>query len=743
MRPQIVLFYAIVFILKLTSCLKTGADQPQLDKSGWRTIEFSSESLANEPDIREDSLPHVKRNSSRSSKLIEWDDEDLNDLQSSKDASYLFPQWKSVRNSASNQRKNTNHKHRRGTNKFSRLIYHGQVKGNESMRVVDGIKLHIDTHQPLAINRRSSSNRFLPTIHAFEEAQEEPTVLNSRWSGSVLSGGLRDESSKQLADQQSSSDWKPLVVGPRIRRTGKTKKTLHIGNLIETKQPRALNESFTLDYNWKPIETKLTESIRKIAKERNMVVGLGLEVGKESVIYGKKTVEAPRQLTPSSIGQPFDDDGIIVANISPDESTNESRGQKRTEYVLSRESPVKRQLDNRWTPVDTTTVSNFETTTDFHSVVPSSALTATAANQSESAQKSASDLNYIYSSQPVAGQSELLANGRQSASGYYSNIVVQPQQSGPLVEQPQQQLTGAIIDTTSGQTPEMIMDRSPELPPGETFSISQLNANFQPVQGSQVNRASFNYDNSNYYTPTRQLTSNQSPQPIRQAQTTAPSGQVVRQEHHYHYYNQQQAERQTQPSNQVSVIREVQPLIISQPLVQQQSTTTTTPAPQIIREIIKEVPVQTMPVEIPRIIVPQTISVQQTRDLEPNSGYGSYAPAVPAQRIIRQISNGMQTLRVPQMPVVPQIRLPLPSLQLPVRLAQNQAPVTRQTGSFVIPPMPKKTTTYLTETQAVPTHTTIMHTTQFTPATRTTVYTTDHQAPPTVAAASAFRRRRR
>lgn len=203
-------------------------------------------------------------------------------------------------------------------------------------------------------------------------------------------------------------------------------------------------------------------------------------------------------------------------------------------------------------------------------------------------------------------------------------------------------------------------------------------------------------------------------------------------------------------------------MVLSQPIIQQaapapapSSTTTTTPAPQIIREIVREVPSFANIPQLQRLIVPQVPPIPLPilppppipliqRDAPAaldTSGLVSLSTGyAPAQRIMRHITNSIPSVSIR----VPQFRLSqsatpssvsLPIRAVPVLPVRGLVPVTRHAGSYVIPSLPKQTTTYLTETQAMPSHTTILQTTQFTPASRTTVYTTDHQPPPQTLAA--------
>lgn len=795
-----ILLYSILFIInRVVDCRKLESTLPQLNSTGWRTINLEPEIsvIKNSRRPAEDRDNHKEENSlaAKSKKLIEWDDDELNDLHHLKDVSTMlsFQNLHGVitpKNDYYKKRPQAEQTEapRKPSTRFSKLVYHGQVKRSGNMKVIDGIKLYINTHRPVSIHRQAfgashhnqraliteSPARVNETTSTSTKgtlsdvAQEEPSALSSRWTESRPTKVTKlDADNKFQSVQDSKFSWKPILfVSSRSRRTVGKQVAIKLhpsadGLSAKTEKSKLVRTGS--DLKWKPITSEFREpqpAKVKLIKRSNSTTNGKVD---EGVVYGKKTPDllSIKQVASSNIEQPFEEDGIIVANKGDqfEELTGRQREPKSVGDLGSN-----KVWDNRWTPVETTTVligsSLIEqvqaTTTPFPTLAAPS---NSGANHSEFAQKSASDLNYIYSSQPVSSSQPQQEFNRQPSNSYYSNYVMQPTQQ---VAEQQPALTGTIIDTTSGQTPEMIIDREPQPVQQSDYSMPQTSASFQPAQAPPVRPAIMpTYADSYYNQPVRTqapYAAAPQPLPVRQSPTTvAPTREIVRQEHHYHYYNSNQQSERSQSNNnnhqqqqpvreQSQIIRELQPLLITQPIIQQQvsTTTTTTPAPpqQIIREIIKEVPMQTreiQPIQLPRIIIPQTMpqismSSQPTRELE--SAYPAYqqgGSVVPsAQRIIRQISSSIPTVSMRAFPGIPQIKLPIPSIQLPLKLAAaptNQAQVTRQTGAFVMPPMPKKTTTYLTETQEMPSHTTIMHTTQFTPATRTIVYTTDHQTP--------------
>lgn len=750
-------------------------------------------------------------------------------------------------------------------------------------RFVAGIEMQIDTHKPIVINRRSFSAPLtsgsssppmaattnMTTTSTVSSSSRDPfmfrtgastqtsadvdrdgdmsstratlksnsltttTTTSSTTETSIRSGppspllfevGSSSLSASSNISQElgSSSDWRPIVVSARTRRSGKTQisalfpgsdssKWDSAGNKSAIQVSKSLNElAKKLDTKWKPItgghrlmEAKLSSTldVKKIqppawTKSHLLHHHHDRLMSKEFRSSSKKSLDISRK-----IEQPFDrdDDEDERQDERDDDEFSNTRDTLDTNGVSPRLS------SDRWTPLETTTANGPDalmssgSTTTISSVEPSSMLANTtqqqssrsslnATSSSENAQRSASDLSYIYSSQPAYGgslpqQQQQVQQSPTGSSSYYGNYLVPSQQTTqqqPQVDLPPQ-ITPTIIDTTSGQTPEMVPERAPiEQPvPQSQYDYSS----FQSVQASpsrqpayygnygggsnSVSSSGFGQDPSTgYYQPARALPAQQ---PTRQSQPNV-SPQILKQEHHYHYYNQpsssladrqrslgernQPVAAQPTPSPQPMVIRELQPIMISQPVVQQQASSTTQ-APQIIREIIKEVPVQTMQVQpiqmptrfvmqqqqvpvppLPQPVIPP-IPASFIRDGSFDS-FGSYE--APAKRFMRQITESMPQVAI-RMPSAPQFRLQVPAIQLPAPLRVSPpAAVTRQTGSFIVPPMPKKTTTLMTETQEIPLHTTIIHSTQYTPATRTTVYTTDHQPSAPVRSSSSYKR---
>lgn len=960
MYSKYLVVYGIIIqslILNVTYCLR-------LDKTGWRTINvnvekfpqttttttrpttiiYPYESLINhnyratknqitartntDNNLKQKEFENDNNNKNIiNKKLVQWDDDDINNFNLSNDNLLKIPRRnENIENNLKNVNKflenrlisdkgfilkNTD----RRRNNFNRLIYHGQIKQNNNVKLIDGIKLVINTHEAVPINRRSSSNKissynnakfinnnllvgWAPDNEQYVTNNEDklPSNVSISFTNNVDNKKISikkknsnygnkvesDELAKYSLISSSSSDWKPITVSQaqrqrrsRQQQSSKSKmqkldeeeierQQFKESSLSSNKDNKSL-EIPTIDNKWKPInittiskvKTDDDEKSKRINKDdsikKSSFSKLNKEIvddaaPKENIVYGKKLINNQRGHHHLTINEPFDeDDGILKARIynksdllknhQPEEYLNDDeyltnishQFDKRSQSIEVNYKPASEKnstiivdnnkIDNKWVPLDRTTSKNDDLDTQERititttSTTESTPITSLPGNSSANngtnssivepaAHRSASDLNYIYSSQPQQ-QQEVFRQPTTSGGSYYSNYLIQQQPQQSVIEQPQQPATlidqPAIIDTTSGQVPEMIADRVPDSAPISTltgsdssYSMPQTSPSFQPAQAPPI-RVPLAYTNSyptdNHYYQQQQQQQAQPirvpPQPIvsqqqhsaynynsnqQQSVQTTSAPQVVRQEHHYHYYNQQAQQPQRSINNNIlqqdrsvqqqqqpvqSVIREVQPVFISQPIIQQQtSTTTTTPAPQIIREIIKEVPVQSiqmptrfiMQTPAPPIALPASVMFQFQRDQSlPIDGTAglmqTYAASLasPAQRVIRQISNSIPSVAVRIPPVVvPPIRLPTTiqqAFQLPVRLASSsnnqQQSITRQTASFVIPPMPKKTTTYLTETQAMPTHTTIMHTTQFTPATRTTVYTTDHQQPST------------
>lgn len=739
----------------------------------------------------------------------------------------------------------------------SKLIYHGRLAGVDGggsgpqKRMVAGLEVHIDTHQPVAISRRAQfsapletsskgpSSEFMSRSGAGDRIKESSGETNSTVTTAPIPRGLNELAASSPQEQSaSSSDWRPIVMASsRARRSGKTHKQLDsplnagpssefrpLNKLDEAGQQQDARATVPMTDN----ELKKAAQLSKLdsdASKWRPITGLKQRgAGKRQLEAankpsGWKKVDSdsspfkPTKSKPTKrlaalefarkIEQPFDRDDEFDLDQRDTQAENERHptGQLGSwaHSAPDQLGPAKQSSADRWTPLDTTT-----TATDLVATGSSSTTTAASVEQttqwpvysngttnssSEAAQRSASDLSYIYSSQPAYGtnepvQQQLVQQPMASAgSSYYGQSYGQV--SAPQ-QQPQLDVSSAIIDTTSGQTPEMVPDRlSPEPGPqrssyGGSFSDLQ-SVSFPTVQqaptpsrlpayyggyGNQalnvgVGPAAFDSSN-NYQQPPRNLQ-----QPVQQSprQLASAPPQVVRQEHHYHYYNQptpasasspndRQLNTVSSPAQQVApqptVIRELQPIMITQPAAVVQQAPSTTQAPQIIREIIKEVPVQTVQVQpvqmatrfvmqspplqpaTPVIPPPVASLIREVGSLEtssfvnnPPSSYGT------AKRFMRQLSESMPQVAI-RMPAQSQFRLQVPAIQLPSSLRTNTQPtgttgVTRQTGSFIVPPRPKKTTTLMTETQDIPVHTTIIHSTQYTPATRTTLYTTDHQ----------------
>lgn len=728
----------------------------------------------------------------------------------------------------------------------SKLIYHGPLAngthgGGVQRRLVAGIEVHIDTHKPVAISRQTQFSVPLGNGSSIDQSSE--FMFRSGPSGSGAKELERDftttTTSSSLSSQRanellaninlqeqsaSSSDWRPIVVAStRTRRSGKfgnnnrvdpaskPADSLKLDKLIKvvvptigelkSSPPRGLDHGAS---KWKPIaahKQQVSKKQSKIATPSSWTISKsnvfraeqnGLAFQPPNLVGIKRdALEFARK-----IEQPFDRDDESFDLDLRDSRTDGER--EKTSWTRSSLDQSNQTPADRWTPLETTTtnasdfVANSSTTTEASVELPKTQWPAitngTVSNSSsEVAQRSASDLSYIYSSQPAYGsepvQQPLVQQVNSAGSSYYG--LSYGQMGGQQTQSDlQPTITSTIIDTTSGQTPEMVPDRASfESSPMRasygslsdlqtvSFPVAQAptpsrqpsyygNYGTQPVNVAATSPIGF--DSGNYYQqqPPRVLS-----QPTRQSPSVSP--QVVRQEHHHHYYNQPTPatstnDRQQSPnagSNQAqqvqpTVIRELQPIMISQPaIIQQMSSTTQAPAaaPQIIREIIKEVPVQTVQVQPlqmatrfvmqsppppPTPVIPPQVA-GFVRDLGSSSfdssliNQASSYGLAPAKRFMRHLSENMPQVAI-RMPAQTQFRLQVPAIQLanPLRAsAQPASGVTRQTGSFIVPPRPKKTTTLMTETQEIPLHTTIIHSTQYTPATRTTVYTTDHQTP--------------
>lgn len=642
-----------------------------LDRSGWRTVERAQVT-------------------GRDGKLIEWDDEEPGDLIDGQDLSYIItssqeptePPLEGLRQnrSESAETQNLNLEKKLGDS-WKAVEYVADV---EDTRVNSKTRIDAPIELITAVDQQAWWNRLKPQATANKKQDRNSTLaekvgLDHSW---MPLGQEVTSSEPELKKQNFKLDWKSDIQE------------------LEKNPIR-------LDFKWQPVKSQSQPQLQvkdRVAKESNLTRVAPREIHDDGIIYGHRTLNSPRYLIDwtSGIHEPFDDDGIIVAREAKSaQFSNEPRLSSNQTNELSQ---AKRESESRWIPMDF-----------------SGSLTA---NSSDLTQKSASDLNYIYSSQPVSVQSDSIVARPTMGAGYGQYQQVAPT-SQPAADQP----SITILDQNSGQVPEMIsLDRVPDVPQPSTIPEMPYSYSYGSNPQPQVDQ------------PTRQLS-------LTSAPVSRSSPQVIRQEHHHHYYEQPPLQRQATPSPS---FRELPPLVISQPIIQQTpapSPTSTTPAPpQIIREIYREVPAAQpvpAPVQVTRVVA---IPAPPPIPIPPVVVPSLPTPVVtsPARQIIRQISGGIPSvsMRLPHISQMAQIKLALP-MRLATTSSQptNTAPVTRQTGSFVIPPMPKKTTTYLTQTQAVPTHTTIMHTTQYTPATRTTVYTTEHQTEPQLHSASSSYRR--
>ena len=770
--------------------IETNALGPmRFEPTGWRIISARNQSQpskqiedSTKPTVAEFSTNYFNSTSynrpNRAGRLVEWDDDELaNDLVEPRgQGSNLLTEKQHlveprprifIENSLAQARAQVSRAPSLAGK--SKLIYHGQIKQKSGLRkMVDGIEFYIDTHKPLLISRRSfnaqRADQLSPRVDELAEGPNQDgysTTVKPAAAKALLgpqSNGPEGPSTSPMMDKAlstrppassqsqetsaSSSDWRPIVIVSRGRRSGETQKNIRSEPIESSSSKNDTFSRLSIDYKWKPITKEPVE--RPVFDLSKRSKSMRMEPTEESP--PAKVEAGLRRSLSSSVEEPFENEADSD-RVQPSGSRGSLRDRGEASSSLS---------SDKWTPLETTTGSSALDLMPSSTAQPMTTTSPSVAAANETAQRSASDLNYIYSSQPLV---QSTANVPQASGSYYSNYVMPPS----VVGQPEGSLQ-PLVDTSSGQTPEMVAERVPEAPPvagGGDYSVPPSVASFQPVQPppGRVPVSSY-YGNSgyDYYAPQSSLQGQPQRQSFQQpqaqpARSQAPAQQVVRQEHHYHYYNQpatgspdrqiasSQPQFFQQPPAQQTVIRELQPIMISQPAIIQQASTT--PTPQIIREIVKELPVQ--PIQMQRIILPQPIPIPiPTSPVRENfeSPLGAYAPA---QRIIRQLSSSMPQVAV-KMPSISPLRLAMPSLQLPLRIGvSNPAPVTRQTGSFVIPPMPKKTTTFLTETQAMPSHTTIMQTTQFTPATRTTVYTTDHQTvanPADRLVGSSYRRRR-
>lgn len=701
---QVFACFLQLLLLSTSSPSVTALRTQRIDRSGWRTID--------------------KGTLVRAGKLVEWDDEDPNDYTEPKELAYDII-------TAPRGSENSN----KEISKFEELTSSIEVASTTTEPpIIEG-----KPRRPSSIDETWKAVELVtgflrPTVNDTNNKIARSGSLkelgSSRWWDSIKSKPKRvsaqkpeyklNEDNKKIKQVESTSvsssdmpvkidyepSWKPLTQATPIEKQERSKDVR--SNHEEEDGGLGLRLLAQDDLRWKPlnsdnnIEHTSGNSLQMDEPKGSSTGSIDKRAEEDSIVYGHRVIDYLDDRGSRNINEPFDDDddGIITARRPRSRDVNKNLG-----YQMNTTSPDQIPITiDRWIPIESS------------SMLGSASTVNSTSNSTELTQK-ASDISYIYSSQPASTDTSDLSSRPQSNVYSY-----QPNYQVPNTQPINEQVGTEIVDNTSGQTPETIMDRIPEAPslpiPESNYGYGSYGS-YQP----QLEASRFNGYGSEQAQAVRQVSI--SPQtPTRVAiRAASPPSQLVRQEHHYHYY-----EPQRQSTRSQAITRELSPLIISQPIIQtsspQSTTTQAPPTQQIIREIVREVPVQSIPIQLPRIISAQPTSLPPIPIVPTPS-----IAASPARQIIRQISGNMPsvTMRLPQMPQIPQIRL-----QLPLRLgssstqSSNPTPVTRQTGSFVIPPVPRKTTTYLTQTQAMPTHTTIMHTTQYTPATRTTVYTTDH-----------------
>lgn len=676
-------------------------------------------------------------------------------------------------------------KQKKFTGSSKRLIYHGELDGSKIIKLDDKINFKVDTYNPTRINRNRLVYSSESLTKRLDSNIDDKVLLVSTNTelGANIDKYIDDTNgvihvNKKFSDQKDRlSSWTPIMKLSSFPIISSSAKSVIANGIDENNLKRSnrsaksrdeLKSKFKLKKNkdlvdlddrlnddgllnktqittiisdqWHPVINSYPPTIHKSydnyypKTSSAMFVDVNnLDVDRKK--QSNKMTENERIATGKNVVQTND---RVSSKLDLPFEMFEPRHQQDEEDNISSHSSLEVQQQtfdstNRWLPM-TSTPQPKQTTNENK--------TEHKANQTiDNTQKSASDINYIYSSHPVDVPQSTRDSGvsyspsyfstyGSSSSPMYSNSMTSQQQTTSDSSNSQVQ---TIIDSTSGQMPEEVNERV-NIEAGDTSNqgfpstfgsatgsfqalinnLKQQQQSFEPSYYGTASKVSSS-NNLIQIQPQQQLAIRQTSQ--NSAQTTQPA-QVVRQEHHYHYLNQE-------PQTQSQIPSQL-------PMIQPQQVQRLMP----IREIIKEVPVvqrvivpqqQQIPVPI-SIPVPMPVQASRTSpslkadiDFDPYIYTPHSTGSTSKERLLNKLSS--TSVRVPAL-IPGSVRLSLqPS-------GNTMRGLTRQTGSFVIAPVPKKTTTYLTETQEMPTHTTITQVVKFTPATRTTVYTTDHDLGP-------------
>lgn len=712
-----------------------------LDKTGWKTVNYT-EIIANSTSINKETtkkgddiefgIGNVKL-----VEVVDWDDDERNnELQSSlgtKDLPVTIAMLqagdKQQIGGSSNGTSLLSSRHNR-YRKSGKLVYHGRVMQNGTVHLEGGLKLQLNTYKPVEIGRRRGILR-----NSHEEAQEEPSILiNSRWSDSkgksFTSGGsflshrnkIQEEplkrSSSGSADNttlaRGISEWRPIIFGEMPRHTtsrtnppdqvelitsgsvklgGFENKAEAVNEIEETSTTATSSTSLRTNgsnrqvgiagnLRWQPIDTTTAWPI-KDSPQNEYVWPIkytkrdeSSRPTKETIHYGRFVQDSKRHVyvKPTTLNIPLDHDeervvdeldgGIIVA---PTKKVNDVPKFEAT-WLSNRTTvlPEKRRplKPDQWVPIDW---SHFPKT--------------------YSAPLEVGELN---------SSRGLSAGGRRAIAPY---------------------MDSSSLDTLAQKS-----------------LASDLSYTFSP---RSVYQLQFGRNVRRLIKADRPLAATSPPlvQPL--AVISRPSQQLAAEL--MKRFRAQQEQISLAKSRAAAAASHRKQQVVEKRQLQQRSSSygpaATIRLPPIILpsvggegsisaagigDVVKEVHVSA---HVPRAIVPappipvalESMSSSETGQRQQTVARGLH------ERLLEQISKKLPHVGLR----MTQIRVPIPTIRLPSSSA-SMAP-TRQTASVLVPALPQTTTTYLTETQELPRHTTIMRTTQFTPATRTTVYTTDHQ----------------
>lgn len=764
--------------------------------------------------------------------LVQWDDDDLNSLEHHEigDPTFLVSfQDSSLEKSlpsstttepearldyATNFTTAKQNRKLTGRKNLAKLIYHGRLKPNQSLNLTDdGLRVLIDTHLPVPINRHPRHYRRQPRAQRFEQimtvmAQPQRSyAIDSRWGEMSPSSSqvLAAESFNSLTNKQRyldqdlhrrprlfnlretfDSDWRPVVgVNGRSARY-KGVRSLVSGALnsvgpFQQQLNKLLNfttgsTTVPSESNWKPItgdreaiiQLRLKQlQLKRMQERRRASVNDHLETinqnhvpsalklitqvnhtnqlmlqRKQDVATNWMQLEQPPTYHSSSIEQPFDDEGIIVLardrkgeevlkfpsvkNVAAEAKSN--TGNQSKSIQIHPVAPVGLMSGNsssgvpivgdRWMPVVDKATS---ATTLPASVATSSSTTTTIAphqpqNKSKNrfeatSQRSIPDVNFIYSLQLTTTNRPIVFEAHQEkihGQQMTDNIVLKSASSTRerirTIESPFSSSSRLISIGKPHRLDSRADGNYPDQPNIPVQSAKDENhhhlADFVVVKPKDRDEYRYNDEHGQ----DDDADSGQDEEKSTQSQVILTPTPI-----------------QGQPENVKTNVDDKLPLVNPRKSGKMllYLTTETPQVMQAIRPYPWTEPIPSQPTTLPTI-------EQQTNGHQKKRQSGLDAAARLTSQPINSEMPPKIKLPFPRTPPTPyQILELVTTTPIPIPNPQSYHLESRKTESFYTPPRPHKTTTYVTESQEVPSLTTILHTTQFVPATKTTIFHTN------------------